>query len=188
MDWTKLRWLRQQLLALAALPADVAELARSVRDARTAAEATLAYVQRPREQWAQLLLLWTVPPRPPRVLAGRKPGVTRGIDPEEVGASGGLVHTEEREPLPGFHSISFDLNDPELSHRGVCSEPFQTPVPAGAWLVASGCMVSQVFVGTQLQDVGSGIKGLPVRVLRLTDAIGVGVYLRAAVVNPERGR
>lgn len=177
---SKLQQLRLQLARLLELPAEVAELGRSVRDARTAAEAVLALAQRPRPRWAQLLVLWQPEPLP----AGA------GAELRELGPGLGTMELGfrvGREPRPGLLSLSFDLNDEQTKRSGVRSDTITYPIPAGAWLVACGCLVSQVFVGNELQDIGSGLQGLPVRVLRLRDPIGVGVYLRCAVVKPDDG-
>lgn len=79
---------------------------------------------------------------------------------------------------PGFYSVAFEL---ERGPQTVRSDGIHYPIPAGAWVVAVGCTMSQVFVGVNLQDVGSGIAGVPLRVVRLRDAVGVGVVLRAQV-------
>ena len=177
---SKLQRLRLQLSRLLELPAEVAELGRSVRDARTAAEAVLALAQRPRPRWAQVLVLWQPEP---------DSGAGGGL--RELGPGLGTLDLSERksrEPRPGCLSLSFDLNDEQVRRGGARSETITYPIPPGAWLVACGCLVSQVFVGNELQDVGSGIRGLPLRVLRLRDGVGVGTYLRCGVVLPDEGR
>lgn len=176
MTWSRLpplAALRNQLRALLELPADVAELGVKLRDVRVATEAALALAKQPRPRWAQVMVLWTMPPPPRRVFrAGELP--KDEPDPE-------------REPRPGILTMSFDLHAEETRRSGVRSDTITHPIPAGAWLVACGCVVAQVFVGQELQDVGSGIAGLPLRVLRLRDPIEVGMYLRCNVVRPEEG-
>ncbi len=166
--------LRNQIRALLELPADLQELRREMRGIRTASEATLAALTRPRTHphWAQLLVLWTEE-------------VRKHVTPQIAAGAPSFLESQ-REAMPGCVTIAFDLNDPQIGRTGICSDVMQRPVPAGAWLVASGCLCSQVCVGSELQDTGSGHLGLPLRLVRLHTPIEVGMRLRARVL-PDNG-
>jgi hypothetical protein len=172
----RLQALKNNLQGLLELRADVAEVCSVVRDVRNAVEGILAARVTPRPRWAQVLVLWQEPVR-------KMPAL-------HIGPDDSITHPEpsyiSQETAPCCLSLSFNLNDPQTASSGVRSDTVTRPIPAGAWLVASGCLVSQVFVGAELQDVGSGIQGLPLRYLRLRDPIGVGMYLRCGVV-PDNG-
>lgn len=175
MSW-KLGWIKNQTVALLDMPAELAEARAVLRDVRNAVEGILAARRAAQPRWAQVLVLWQEPARKAPAL--------------RIGPDDSITHPEpsyiNHEPMPCCLSLSFNLNDPQTASSGVRSDTVTRPIPAGAWLVASGCLVSQVFVGNELQDVGSGIQGLPLRYLRLRDPIGVGMYLRCGVV-PDNG-
>ncbi len=175
MSW-KLGWIKNQIVALLDMPAEIHEARAVLRDVRNAVEGILAARVTPRPRWAQVLVLWQEPVR-------KMPAL-------HIGPDDSITHPEpsyiSQETAPCCLSLSFNLNDPQTASSGVRSDTVTRPIPAGAWLVASGCLVSQVFVGAELQDVGSGIQGLPLRYLRLRDPIGVGMYLRCGVV-PDNG-
>lgn len=88
----------------------------------------------------------------------------------------GTVMLLWKETEPGFASVTLPLEP-----RGSTSFDIRcdVPVPSGAWLVASGCYLSTVLVGVDLQDLA-----MPERspAVRLRDPIPLGVSLRCAVV------
>jgi hypothetical protein len=183
-----LAWVRNQLRALLEMPADLAELRVMIRDARVASEAALAHATRPRPRWAQLMILWNAPPRPGPVLELGERNDQDFDDPSLTLQSPPRQKPRAEQPaVPCCYTWSFDLNDPDVRSRGVSSESMGWPIPAGSWVVGSGCLLTQIFIGNELQDVESGIKGLPVRMLRLRDPVGVGMRLRAQVL-PDEGR
>lgn len=140
-----------RLLDLLQLAPLAKEHTRQVRELRISIEALLAVQREKRTQRGELLLLWSW---------------ADDVDDHRLPRRG-----------PSCAAVGFGV-EPGLPRT--VHVPVMVPVPAGAWLVARGCVFAgSVCVGNDQQNLSLADAG--VTLIQVRDAIPLGVLLRATV-------